>query len=42
MEMKQHLIDSLHHCAQIQSVIRAQGIEPDFVDYIGTVYRKLT
>ena len=24
---------SIHH--------RAQGLEPDFVDYIGTVYRKL-
>lgn len=33
---------SIHHRAQIQSVIRAQGLEPDFVDYIGTVYRKLT
>ncbi len=33
---------SIHHRAQIQSLIRAQGIEPDFVDYIGTVYRKLS
>lgn len=33
---------SIHHRAQIQSVIRAQGLEPDFVDYIGTVYRKLS
>jgi uncharacterized damage-inducible protein DinB len=33
---------SIHHRAQIQSLIRAQGIEPDFVDYIGTVYRKIT
>jgi len=32
---------SIHHRAQIQSIIRKQGIEPDFVDYIGTVYRKL-
>ena len=32
---------SIHHRAQIQSVIRAQGLEPDFVDYIGTVYWKL-
>lgn len=32
---------SIHHRAQIQSMIRAQEIEPDFVDYIGTVYRKL-
>ncbi len=33
---------SIHHRAQIQTVIRAQGLEPDFVDYIGMVYRKLT
>jgi uncharacterized damage-inducible protein DinB len=33
---------SIHHRAQIQSLIRAEGIEPDFVDYIGTVYRKLS
>jgi uncharacterized damage-inducible protein DinB len=32
---------SIHHRAQIQSIIRKQGVEPDFVDYIGTVYRKL-
>jgi uncharacterized damage-inducible protein DinB len=32
---------SIHHRAQIQTLIRAQGIEPDFVDYIGTKYRKL-
>lgn len=32
---------SIHHRAQIQTLIRAQGLEPDFVDYIGTVYRKL-
>ena len=32
---------SIHHRAQIQSIIRKQGLEPDFVDYIGTVYRKL-
>lgn len=32
---------SIHHRAQIQTVIRAQGLEPDFVDYIGTVYRKI-
>jgi hypothetical protein len=24
-----------------QAIIRKQGVEPDFVDYIGTVYRKL-
>jgi|SRR6185503_109288 len=33
---------SIHHRAQMQTLIRQQGIEPDFVDYIGTKYRKLT
>jgi uncharacterized damage-inducible protein DinB len=33
---------SIHHRAQIQMFIRRQGIEPDFVDYIGTKYRKIT
>lgn len=32
---------SIHHRAQIQTLIRAQGLEPDFVDYIGTKYRKV-
>jgi len=32
---------SIHHRAQIQTIIRQQGIEPEFVDYIGTKYRKL-
>lgn len=32
---------SIHHRAQIQLIIRKQGLEPDFVDYIGTVYRKV-
>ena len=32
---------SIHHRAQIQYLIRQQGIEPDFVDYIGTKYRRL-
>ncbi len=32
---------SIHHRAQIQTIIRQQGLEPDFVDYIGTVYKKL-
>jgi uncharacterized damage-inducible protein DinB len=32
---------SFHHRAQIQMLIRAQGIEPDFIDYIGTKYKKL-
>ena len=33
---------SIHHRAQIQYLIRQQGIKPDFVDYIGTKYRKLS
>lgn len=33
---------SIHHRAQIQTLIRKQGIEPDFIDYIGTKYRKLS
>ena len=32
---------SIHHRAQMQTIIRAQNIEPDFIDYIGTKYRKL-
>lgn len=32
---------SIHHRAQIQTLIRKQGVEPDFVDYIGTRYRKI-
>jgi uncharacterized damage-inducible protein DinB len=32
---------SIHHRAQIQTMIRKQGLEPDFLDYIGTKYRKL-
>ena len=32
---------SIHHRAQIQMLIRAQGVEPQFVDYIGTKYRRL-
>ena len=33
---------SIHHRAQIQILIRDQGLEPDFVDYIGTKYRKIS
>ena len=33
---------SIHHRAQIQYLIRQQGIEPDFIDYIGTKYRRLS
>ena len=32
---------SIHHRAQMQMLIRAQGVEPDFIDYIGTKYKKL-
>jgi len=32
---------SIHHRAQMQTIIRQQGLEPDFLDYIGTVYRKI-
>lgn len=30
---------SIHHRAQMQMLIRQQGLVPDFVDYIGTKYR---
>ena len=33
---------SIHHRAQIQTIIRQQGLQPDFVDYIGTKYTKLS
>jgi uncharacterized damage-inducible protein DinB len=33
---------AIHHRAQIQVLIRQQGLEPDFIDYIGTKYHKLT
>ena len=33
---------SIHHRAQMQKIIRSQGLEPDFLDYIGTVYRKIS
>lgn len=32
---------SIHHRAQIQTIIRKQGLQPDFVDYIGTKYKRL-
>jgi uncharacterized damage-inducible protein DinB len=32
---------SMHHRGQIQYLIRQQGVEPEFVDYIGTKYRRL-
>jgi uncharacterized damage-inducible protein DinB len=33
---------SIHHRAQMQMLIRQQGIEPDFIDYIGTKYKKIS
>jgi uncharacterized damage-inducible protein DinB len=33
---------SIHHRAQMQTIIRQQGLEPDFLDYIGKKYRKLS
>ncbi|HAO46477.1 MAG TPA: DinB family protein [Ferruginibacter sp.] len=33
---------SIHHRAQVQTIIRQQGLTPDFIDYIGTKYRKLS
>jgi uncharacterized damage-inducible protein DinB len=33
---------SIHHRAQMQTLIRQQGLEPDFLDYIGTKYRKIS
>jgi uncharacterized damage-inducible protein DinB len=32
---------SIHHRAQIQQILRREGIAPDFVDYIGTKYRRI-
>jgi uncharacterized damage-inducible protein DinB len=32
----------IHHRAQMQTIIRQQGLTPDFIDYIGTVYKKLS
>lgn len=32
---------SIHHRAQIQTIIRKQNFEPDFVDYIGTKYKRI-
>ena len=32
---------SIHHRAQIQTIIRQQGLEPDFIDYIRTKYKRL-
>ena len=32
---------SIHHRAQVQTIIRQQGLQPDFIDYIGTKYQRL-
>lgn len=34
-------LHSVHHRAQIQTMIRQQGLKPDFIDYIASKYRKL-
>ena len=39
--IQQLIYHSIHHRAQIQLFIRQQGMEPDFIDYIGTRYRKV-
>jgi uncharacterized damage-inducible protein DinB len=31
---------SIHHRAQISLLLRQQGLEPPFIDYIGTVWQK--
>src|SRR5258705_11360512 len=31
---------SIHHRAQVQTIIRQQGLQPDFIDYIGTKYKR--
>ncbi len=31
----------VHHRAQVQTLFREQGLQPDFIDYIGTRYRRL-
>jgi uncharacterized damage-inducible protein DinB len=33
---------SIHHRAQIQSIIRQQGLTPDFIDYIASHFTKLS
>jgi len=32
---------SIHHRAQMQMLIRNQGLEPDFIDYIAAKYKKI-
>jgi uncharacterized damage-inducible protein DinB len=32
---------SIHHRAQMQLIFRDQGLEPDFIDYIGTKYKRI-
>ena len=32
---------NIHHRAQMQSIIRQQGLVPDLLDYIGTKYKKV-
>ena len=37
----QLIYHSIHHRAQVQTMIRLQGLDPDFLDYIGTKYKRL-
>lgn len=37
----QLIFHSFHHRAQMQTLIRAEGKEPRFIDYIGDKYRKI-
>lgn len=32
---------SIHHRAQMQTMLREQGVPPGFIDYIGTRYRRV-
>ena len=34
-------MNSIHHRAQMQTIIRKQGVKPDFVDYISTRVEQL-
>lgn len=38
----QLVFHSFHHRAQLQMLIREEGLQPDFIDYIGAHYRKLS
>jgi uncharacterized damage-inducible protein DinB len=38
---QQLIYHAVHHRAQLQMMIRQQGATPEFIDYIGTQYRRL-